>query len=86
MSDQTKIALDCPWCGASIYQLPSWFKKAYSTCPACDQPIPAEKFDTLLHELEQGFDATIDALLSDEQPTSGGCCGSKKTDGCCGRH
>lgn len=86
MPNQSKIALDCPFCGESIYQPPSWFKKAFSTCPACDKPIPADKFDALLHELEQALDQNVDEMISGGQPQAGGCCGSKKKNSCCGKH
>jgi hypothetical protein len=86
LSEQSRIALDCPLCGESIYQPLSWFKKAYSTCPACDMSIPAARFDALLNDLEQAFDQRIDEMLTDDQPQAGGCCGSKKKDSCCGHH
>jgi transcription initiation factor IIE alpha subunit len=82
---ESKIALDCPYCGESIYQAVAWFKNSYSTCPACDKGLSANQFDAAINALEQAFDQNIEALLA-EEPPQGGCCGSKKTDSCCGKH
>ena len=85
MTEESKIALDCPCCGESIYQTPSWFRKSYSNCPMCEKELRGEQFDALIHDLEQAFDDHIDTILS-EKPQGGGCCGSAKKDSCCGKH
>lgn len=66
-------ALDCPYCGATIYQPLSWFKRTYSTCPACDRGLAAAQFETTLAVLEQAMDESIDEMVLGE-PHSG-CCG-----------
>ena len=85
MLEESKIALDCPYCGESIYQTVAWFKKNYSTCPACDKGLSADQFAVAINALEQAFDQNIEALLTKEAH-QGGCCGSKKKDSCCGKH
>jgi hypothetical protein len=74
VSAEPKIALDCPYCGASIYETLSWFKKTYSTCPSCDKGLAADQFSAVLADLEQAMDASIEEMV---HGTSHGCC-------CCG--
>lgn len=81
MKDESKIALDCPECGALIYETAAWFCKSFSTCPECEKPLRREQFDVVIHDLEQAFDARIEEMMSEVTP--GGCCGSQKK-GCCG--
>jgi hypothetical protein len=69
------LILDCPYCGAAIYQPLSWFKKTYSTCPACDQGLAASQFENTIFELEQALDESIDEMVY-----------GKPHSGCCGNH
>lgn len=68
------ITLECPYCGEAIYQPLSWFKKTYSTCPACDRGLAAGQFEKVIADLEQALDESIDEMLQ-EKP-HGGCCGN----------
>jgi hypothetical protein len=69
------LMLDCPYCGAAIHQTLSWFKKTYSTCPACDKGLAATQFEATILALEQAMDESIDEMLN-----------GKKPEGCCGGH
>ncbi|PLY03368.1 MAG: hypothetical protein C0623_01565 [Desulfuromonas sp.] len=80
MLEESRISLECPHCGDSIYQAMRWFRRDYRSCPHCDKPIPAGYFDATLNQLEQAFDQGVEEMM---QPETGGCCGSKK-GGCCG--
>jgi uncharacterized protein with PIN domain len=72
--------LDCPYCGASIYEALSWFKKDYSTCPACEQGLAAGQFSAVIANLEQAMAANIEEMLNG--PPASSCCG-KKSSSCC---
>lgn len=72
MSAEPNIALDCPYCHASIYAAPDWFKQPYGTCPHCEQGLAAGQFAEAIAALEQAMDDRIDEMLYD-QPHS--CCG-----------
>ena len=80
MFSEEKIALDCPYCGTAIYQPLSWFKKAYSTCPTCQQGLAASQFAVAVEEVEQEFNAQIEDMVKGASQT--GCCG-KKSSSCC---
>ncbi len=51
VSSEPKIDLACPYCNESIYATLSWFKKPYSTCPACDKGLAAGQFATVIRDL-----------------------------------
>lgn len=74
MLAEEMIALDCPYCGVTIHQPLSWFKKTYSTCPACDNGLAASQFETTITLLEQAMDDSIDEMV--HGTLQGGCCGS----------
>lgn len=78
MSLEPKINLACPYCNESIYETFSWFKKAYSTCPACDKGLAAGQFAAVISDLEQAIDANVEEMIYGVQETS--CCGK---DSCC---
>lgn len=80
MYTETNIALDCPYCGESIYESLDWFKKTFSTCPCCDNGLSAGQFATAISELEQAMDASIEEMLHGQPHSS--CCGKKSS--CCG--
>ena len=80
---ETHIALDCPYCSESIYESLSWFKKTYSTCPFCDKGLAADQFSRTVTDLEAAMDENVDEMVNG-RPQGGGCCGSKKSSGCCG--
>ncbi len=73
MSVEPKIALDCPCCGESIYETLGWFKKTYSTCPACEKGLAATQFGTVIADLEQAMDANIEEMIYGKPHSS--CCG-----------
>ncbi len=79
MHAEPKIALNCPCCGVSIYETLSWFKKTYSTCPACGNGLSADQFGTIIADIEQAMAANIEEMVLGHQHTS--CC-DKKTS-CC---
>ena len=83
MHTETNIALDCPYCGESIYEPLSWFKKTYSTCPGCDKGLSANQFSSVVSDLEKAMEERIEEMVNG-RPQGGGCCGSKKSSGCCG--
>ena len=76
---EPKIALDCPNCGKSIYETLSWFKKTYSTCPACEKGLAASQFSSVIANLEQAMDTNIDEMIYGQPHTC--CCG--KESSCC---
>jgi hypothetical protein len=76
---EEKISLDCPYCGEAIYETLSWFKKTYSTCPACQRGLAADQFAAVIGDLEQALDAEIEERMKG-QPGSG-CCGGKRSAG-----
>jgi len=78
VSLEPKINLACPYCNESIYETLSWFKKPYSTCPACDKGLAAGQFTSVISELEQAMDARIEEIIDDAPHTS--CCGKES---CC---
>lgn len=80
MSAEERISLDCPYCGAEIYETLSWFKKTYSTCPACQKGLSAGQFAAVIEEIEQALDAEIEAMVKGKPEA--GCCGHGK--GNCG--
>lgn len=75
MFTEAKIALDCPYCDESIYEPLSWFKKDYSTCPACDNGLAAGQFATIVTNIEQAMDANIEEMINGKLISS--CCGKK---------
>jgi peptide subunit release factor 1 (eRF1) len=79
MRAEEKVALDCPYCGEAIYETLSWFKKAYSTCPACQKGLAAGQFAAVIDDIEQALDTEIEEMVKGG-PESG-CCG-KKQSGC----
>ena len=79
MPDESKIALNCPYCEESIYEPLDWFKQANSVCPACDKGLTAEQFAAVVADLEQAIDTNIDEMVSEQPKTS--CCGKKSS--CC---
>jgi len=79
---EKNICLDCPYCGAEIYQPLSWFRKAYSTCPTCEQGLAAGQFAAAVAEIEQELDAHIEDMMHGSTQKSSGCCGGKSS--CCG--
>jgi hypothetical protein len=68
------LALDCPYCGSTIYQPISWFKQTYSTCPACDGGLAAGQFEKTITDLEQAMDEDVDEMIFGKP--QGGCCGN----------
>ncbi len=79
MPEEENISLDCPYCGEAIYKPLSWFKKTYSTCPACRQGLAASQFAAAIDDIEHALDARIEEMVRG-QPNSG-CCGEKSS--CC---
>lgn len=79
MPVEPTIALDCPCCGETIYAALSWFKKTYSTCPACENGLAASQFSAVIADLEQAMDANIEELLHGRSHSS--CCGNESS--CC---
>ncbi len=79
MRAEEKVSLDCPYCGEAIYETLSWFKKAYSTCPACQKGLAAGQFAAVIDDIEQALDTEIEEMVKGG-PESG-CCGKKKS-GC----
>ena len=73
MHDETTIALDCPYCGEAIYDTLSWFKKTYSTCPACDKGLAASQFDAVIADLEEAMDADIEEMVQGKPKPGCGC-------------
>jgi hypothetical protein len=82
---EPKITLDCPSCGAAIYETLGWFKKTYSTCPVCDNGLAASQFSTVISQLEEAMDSNIDEMLYGQPHSS--CCGKDTAGGkqhsCC---
>jgi hypothetical protein len=76
---EKRVSLDCPYCGEAIYETLSWFKKTYSTCPACQRGLSADQFAAVIGDIEQALDADIEEMVKGA-PESG-CCGKKKS-GC----
>jgi len=76
---ESKISLDCPYCREAIYETLSWFKKDYSTCPACEQGLAAGQFAGIIKNLEQAVAASIEEMLNAKP--SGSCCSKKSS--CC---
>jgi len=74
MFPEENISLDCPACGEAIYRPLSWFRKTYSTCPACGAGLAAAQFASALEAIEQEFEASDDELVHGK-PSGGGCCG-----------
>jgi len=73
LKTEEKISLDCPCCGESIYQPVSWFKKTYSTCPACDAGLASGQFEAAVREIEKALDDHVEDILYGQ--SSSGCCG-----------
>ena len=82
MFAESKIALDCPYCKEPINETPNWFKKTYSTCPACDKGLAAGQFATVIADLEQAMDENIEEMINGQPQKS--CCGEKSSCGCGG--
>jgi hypothetical protein len=78
VSSEPKIELACPYCNESIYAALSWFKKAYSTCPACDKGLAAGQFAPVISDLEHAMDASSEEMIFGAPHNS--CCGK---DSCC---
>ncbi len=76
---EPRISIDCPYCSEAIYEPLSWFKKDYSTCPACQQGLAAGQFATLVANYEQARLDSIEEMLGG--PTSTSCC--DKGSSCC---
>lgn len=76
---ETNIALDCPYCGEPIYESLKWFKKTYSTCPHCDKGLAAGQFATVITDLEQAMEESIEEMVHGH--TEGSCCGKKSSCG-----
>ncbi len=76
---EPRISLECPYCDESIYETLDWFKKDYSTCPACEQGLAAGQFSALIANLEHEMAANIEEMVNGQAPTS--CCGKKSS--CC---
>ncbi len=74
MSDEERIALDCPYCRAEIYQPLAWFRQSYFTCPACGGGLSADQFAPIAAELEQAFEASVEEMLAGKKDGCGGCC------------
>jgi hypothetical protein len=79
-----QIALACPYCRQEIFRPLHWFKQTYFTCPACGGGLAAGQFETIVNELEQLFEASVERMVRGEPAKScgGGQCG-EKTDGAC---
>ncbi len=73
MHEEIMIALDCPYCGESIYEALSWFKQTYSTCPSCDKGLAAGQFAAVVADLEQAMEDRVEELVNG-QPNTGCCC------------
>lgn len=73
MFSDEMISLDCPCCREAIYQPLSWFKKTYTTCPACSAGLAAGQFAAAIGTLEEAFDARVEELVLGKPQT--GCCG-----------
>lgn len=80
MLAEENISLDCPYCGEAIYETLSWFKKTWSTCPACQKGLSAGQFASVIDDLEKALDEEIEGMVKGA-PESG-CCGRSK--GGCG--
>lgn len=78
MSSEARIELACPYCNEPIYETLSWFKKPYSTCPACDKGLAAGQFSAVISDLEQAMDASVEEMIYGAPHKS--CCGK---DSCC---
>ncbi|MBN2427170.1 MAG: hypothetical protein JXK94_02415 [Deltaproteobacteria bacterium] len=76
MDAESKVALDCPYCGEAIYGTLDWFKRTYSTCPNCDKGLSAGQFSAVVADLEQAMDASIEEMV--HGTPHGGCCGNCK--------
>ena len=75
MHKETQVALDCPYCGESIFETLSWFKRAYFTCPLCDNGLADSQFAAVISALEQSMDESIEEMIHG-RPHGGGCCGT----------
>ncbi|MFO7982467.1 MAG: hypothetical protein R6V08_03355 [Desulfuromonadales bacterium] len=73
MKTEETISLDCPCCGELIYKPLSWFKKTYSTCPACDGGLASRQFEAAVEEIEKALDDHVEEILYGK--SSSGCCG-----------
>ena len=77
VSEETNIALDCPYCGESIYAPLNWFKKTYFTCPHCNQGLTAGQFGAIIAGLEEEMAASVDEMVHGQ--SCGGCCSKPKS-------
>lgn len=73
MYSEEMIALDCPYCQASLIQPLSWFKQSYATCPVCAGGIAAGQFAPLVETLEQAFDASVEEMILGTSSSGCGC-------------
>jgi len=80
MFAEEMIALECPYCRASLIQPLSWFKQSYVNCPACAGGIAAGQFTPLIEELERAFDASVEEMILGTPDNGCGC----DSDGCGG--
>ncbi|MDT8421712.1 MAG: hypothetical protein RQ754_14895 [Desulfuromonadales bacterium] len=78
MSLEPRIELACPYCHAAIYETIRWFKKTYSTCPACEQGLAAGQFAAVISDLEQAMDEHSEEMINGAPHA--GCCGKES---CC---
>jgi len=71
---EEEVALECPYCRGEICRPLAWFKQAYFTCPACGGGLAAAQFASIVGELEQAFDESVEEML---RGTPGCGCGKK---------
>ena len=75
MTKEESVALECPYCRDTIHRPLSWFKQSYFTCPACGGGLTEDQFASVVHDLEQSFDAAIDEMIQTKPAC--GCCHKK---------
>lgn len=79
MYTEPNIALDCPYCNEPVYEKLSWFKNAYFTCPHCDKGLADSQFASVIYDLEQEMDASIEEMINGRQVS--GCCSKSSSCG-----
>ena len=67
------IVLDCPYCREAISRPLPWFKNPYFSCPMCKNGLAAGQFASMVDDIEQALDGSIEEMVHGE-PVSG-CCG-----------
>jgi transcription initiation factor IIE alpha subunit len=75
VSTQENVTLDCPYCRNEIHRPLIWFKQAFFTCPACGGGLTAAQFATIVAELEQAFEETIEEMVRGPRGCGGCGCG-----------